>query len=182
MSEIDDAPFLEEHSIVEPRGALGGKRLEFGPDGILKKTVFLVACDSCGHHPLNEFLICKSCRGKQCNDCVTKYDGRPYCRSCMMQMIPITADAFKILVCIESDVNSIGKIAELTRIGKDEVRNILIHLTTLKLVKTKGILAFTERKITADGIRTILAYGKFYDKDEDVKELKESLKEAEDGD
>ena len=100
----------------------------------------------------------------------------------MTKIMPVSADAYKILVCMESDVSSARDIAELTRIGKDEVRSILLHMTTLKLVKTKGMLAFTERKVTADGVRAIQAYSKFYDKDEDVKELKESLEKEADGD
>lgn len=99
----------------------------------------------------------------------------------MMQMVPITVKAYKTLVCVESDVSSVDQIADLTRIEKDEIRSILAHMATLKLVKTKGILAFTERRITDDGIRALLAYGKFYDNDDDVKELKETLKEVSNG-
>jgi len=173
----EDEPFLEEHSVVEPRGFLGGKRIESNSDGKLRKTTFVIACDACGHYPLNEFVICRSCRGKLCDECFTKLDGRPYCRSCLMEKIPIGADAYKILVCIEYEVSSVREIAELTRIEKDEIRSILAHLSAIELVKSTGILAFTERKITADGLRALLAYGKFYEKDEDVKELKQNLEE-----
>lgn len=181
MSENEE-PMIEEHSLAEPKGMMGGKRIESGSEGKLRKTVFVVACDACGHYPLNEFLMCKSCRGKLCNDCFTKLDGRPYCRSCLMELLPITSNAYKILLCIDSDVSSVHGIADVTRIGKDEIRSSLAHLTAIKLVKTKGILAFAERKITADGLRALVAYNKFYDKDDDVNELKQNLEEAANGD
>ncbi len=180
MSENQE-PMIEEHSLAEPKGMMGGKRIESASDGKLRKTTFVVACDSCGHHPLNEFVICKSCRGKLCDDCFTKLDGRPYCRSCLMELLPVTSNSYKILVCIEHDASSVNEIADMTRIAKDEIRSSLAHMTAIKLVKTKGILAFTERKVTAEGLRALAAYGKFYDKDDDVKELKQSLEEAANG-
>jgi hypothetical protein len=179
---MGEDPILEEHSFIEPKGMIGGKRIESNSDGKLRKTIFVVACDACGYYPLNEFLMCKSCRGKLCDDCFTKLDGRPYCRSCLMELLPITSSAYKILSCVESEVSSVYEIADMTRIPKDEIRNSLAHMAAIKLLKTKGILAFTERKVTAEGLRALAAYSKFYEKDDDVKELKQSLEEAANGD
>lgn len=179
---MEENPILEEHSLVEPKGMVGGKKIESNVDGKLRKTAFVIACDSCGHYPLNEFAICKSCRGKLCDDCFTKLDGRTYCRSCLMELLTVTTNAYKILLCIESDASTVGEIADMTRIAKDEIRSSLAHLTAIKLVKTKGLLAFTERQVTADGLRAFAAYAKFYDSYDDVKQVKQSLKEAADGD
>jgi len=183
MVTDEDRPLIEEHAVSERRGFLGGKRLGTNTEGKFEKTTFLVTCDYCGSYPLDEFVMCKSCRAKLCDECAAKLDGRPYCRACLMEILPLSANTFKVLLCIESGIRSRSRISEVTRIPKDVVRRSLALLLELKLVESKGMLAFLERKVTADGLRALFAYRKVYGSDEDVLEVESNLtEEGEDGD
>jgi len=170
-----DRPLIEEHAISERRGFLGGKKLGSNSEGKFEKTTFLVTCDYCGRYPLDVFVMCKSCRAKLCDECAAKLEGRPYCRACLMEILPVSANTFKVLLCIDSSIRSSGKISDITRIPKDEVKASLALLRELKLIESKGMLAFLERKVTADGLRTLFAYRKVYGNDEDVRQVEEEL-------
>lgn len=181
--EENSKPVLEEHAIPEGRSRLGGKSLQSTPDGKLERTTFLVTCDYCGRYPLKEFVICKSCRGKLCDSCLVRFDGRSYCRACLMEMLPLSRNSFKVLLCVKRGIESAGKISDVTRIRKDEVKASLALLAELKLIETKGLLVFLERKLTAEGVHALSAYRRVYGDDEDVLEVKEKLAvEVENGD
>jgi hypothetical protein len=171
--ENQNGSVLEEHALPEIHGGLGGKRIEMGTNGKFSKTTFIVGCDYCGSYPLEEFVICKSCRGRLCREppCSVKLDGRTYCRSCLMELLPLSRNCYKVLMCIGADVHSVKKISDLARLSTDDVRASLALLKELKLVESKGMLAFLERKITGDGIRAQSVYSKVYADDEDVKEV-----------
>lgn len=180
MVNDENKPLIEEHAVSERRGYLGGKKLGTSSEVKFEKTTFLVTCDYCGNYPLKEFVMCKSCRAKLCDDCAAKLDGRPYCRACLMEILPLSANTFKVLLCINSGIRSTGTISDVTRIPKAEVKTSLALLRELKLIESKGMLAFLERKVTADGMRALFAYENVYGKDEDVRQVEQELVE-EDG-
>ena len=180
--EEDRRSVLEEHAIPERHGMLGGRSLEATPEGKIHRTSFLLACDYCGRFPLNEFVICRSCRGKLCDDCSINLDGRSYCRGCLLELLPLSRNSYKVLMCLESGIESPSKISDLTRLEKDEVKSALALLTELKLLETKGLLVFLERKVTPGGVRALSLFRKVYGEDEDALEVRRKLtEEAADG-
>lgn len=100
-----------------------------------------------------------------------------------MEMLPLSRNSFKVLLCVKRGIESAGKISDVTRIRKDEVKASLALLAELKLIETKGLLVFLERKLTAEGVHALSAYRRVYGDDEDVLEVKEKLAvEVENGD
>jgi hypothetical protein len=175
---FEEKPVLEEHAVAERRGMFGGRSLHTTQEGKFERTSFVLTCDICGHYPLNEFVVCRKCKGRLCKVCANWLDGRPYDRACLMEILPVSINAYKVMLCVESGVESPGKISDLTRISKDDIKASLAHLTELKLVETKGMLVFLERKVTAEGIRALSVYKKVYGSEDDVREVQEQLAEG----
>lgn len=187
MMNLTDVPSenkraLEEHAVVEHRGLLGGKRLETNSGKSLERTVFLMTCDYCGKYPLESFVLCRTDGAKLCCDCSFKFDGIPYCRPHLAEVLPLSRNGYKVLLCINAEVESASKIAEICRLDKDAVKNSLAVLVEAKYIATLGILGFLSRKITADGIRVLSIYSKVFRGDEDVAEVKNRLKEEDEKD
>jgi hypothetical protein len=176
---LEDRPVLEEHAVVEHRGLLGGKKIETNA-GKLERTTYLMACDFCGKYPLENFVLCRTCASKLCSTCAVKVDGRPYCRTHLNDALGgrgLSRPAYLILNCINSQVQSVSKIAEICRLDKDDVKNSLAVLVESKYITVSGVLSFLSRKITAEGVRVLSVYSKVFDADEDVAEVKSRLKE-----
>lgn len=178
--EDKDRPVLEEHAVPERRNMFGGRSIYATREGKLEKTQYVLACDCCGHYPLDEFVVCRKCKGRLCDDCSNWLDGRPYDRACLMEILPVSRNSYKVLLCIEAGIASVSEISDLTRIPKDDVKAAIALLNSLKLVETKGMLAFLQRKASADGVRALSVYRKVYGSDEDVLEVEEKLVEEED--
>lgn len=176
MTEEEPRQFLEEHAVPERRGMLGGKKIETS-NGKIERTTFLMACDYCGKYPLDEFLLCSVDKAKLCCDCAVKIDGRPFCRLHLAEVLPLSRDGFKILLCVNAEIQSISKISEICRLDKDDVRSSLAVLAEMKYVATSGVLSFLSRKMTGDGIRVLSVYSKIFGEDEDVADVKNRLQE-----
>lgn len=168
----ENRPVLEEHAVIERRGLLGGKKLETNSGKSLDRTIFLMTCDYCGKYPLESFVLCRRDGAKLCSDCSFKVDGVPYCRPHLAEVLPLSRNGYKVLLCIDAEVESVSKIAEICRVDKDEVRSSLAVLAEMKYIATSGVLAFLSRKVSADGIRVLSVYSKVYGKDEDVLDVK----------
>jgi hypothetical protein len=178
----EDRALIEEHAIAERRGMLGGRSIRLNRNGELERTSWVLACDFCGLFPLRELVVCRKCKARLCEDCTNWLDGRPYDRACLMEILPVSVNSYKTLICLEAGIESPSKISELTRISKEDVKASLAHLKELKLVEAKGMLAFLERKLTADGVRALAVYRKVYGNDDDVLEVERKLpEEHEDG-
>lgn len=176
---FENKPILEEHTVPERRGLLGGRSIETTTEGKLNRTMYAAVCDFCGHYPLDQFVVCRKCKGRLCDECSNWLDGRPYDRACLMEILPVSSGSYKVLMCLEAGIRSTSKISDLTRISKDDIKASLAHLNEMKLVETKGILAFLERKVTAEGVRALSAYKKVYRNDEDIRQLEQQLVEEE---
>jgi len=96
-----------------------------------------------------------------------------------MEILPVSRNSYKALLCIEAGIASVSEISDLTRIPKDDVKSAIALLNSLKLVETKGMLAFLQRKVSADGVRALSVYRKVYGSDEDVLTVEEKLAEEE---
>jgi hypothetical protein len=155
---------------------LGGRKIETR-QGKLERLSYLVACDYCGKHPLQTFLLCSVDREKLCDDCYVKVDGKAYCRTHLADVLPLSRNGYKVLLCAKAEIESVSKIAEMCRLDKDDVKLSLAVLAEMKYVNTSGILAFLSRKITGEGIRVLSVYSKLFDADEDVVEVKNRLQE-----
>jgi hypothetical protein len=181
MSEEERRPILEEHSVPEIHGLLGGKNIESTPDGRLQRTSFITTCDYCGNYPLKNFVICRSCRGKLCTNCTVKVDGRPYCRNCLTEVLPLTRNGFKVLSCINARLDDANRISKIVKLDKDSVKLVLTSLNEQKYVTTSGLFAFMERKITAEGTHVLSVYSQVFGRDEDVIEVVRKLQVVDDG-
>jgi RIO-like serine/threonine protein kinase len=94
-----------------------------------------------------------------------------------MEILPVTRSSYKVFACVEGAITSVGRISDLTRIDKAEVKKSLALLAELALVERKGALVFTERKVTADGVRALAVYQKVYGNDGDVNEVLRKIEE-----
>jgi hypothetical protein len=107
-------------------------------------------------------------------------DGVPYCRPHLAEVLPLSRNGYKMLICINAGIESISKIAEICRLDKHVVKPCLAVLTEAKYITTSGVLSFLSRKITADGTRVLSVYSRVYDKDEDVILVENQLDQEED--
>jgi hypothetical protein len=180
LAEEEPRQFLEEHTVPERRGMLGGRSIGTTADGKLKKQVFVATCLTCGTK-VDDFVTCASCLRTLCRDCATKMNGNTYCRPHLLEILPLSRNGYKVLKCIESGIDDATKINDLTKILKDDVKASLSFLKERKLISSSGLFAFLERKITADGLYAISVFKKVYD-EEDVKDVEEQLgREQENG-
>jgi hypothetical protein len=173
----EDRTLLEEHAIAEHRGMLGGKRIEATQEGKLERTTFLMTCDYCGKFPLETFVFCSVDKLKLCTECAMRVDGRPYCRTHLTEVLPLSRNGYKILLCFKAEIESLSKISKICRLDKDAIKSSLAVLAETKYIAASGLLAFLSRKITADGIRVLSIYSKIFDPDEDVADVKSRLQE-----
>jgi hypothetical protein len=176
---LEDRPVLEEHAVVEHRGLLGGKKIETNA-GKLERTTYLMACDFCGKYPLQGFVLCRTCASKLCADCAIKVEGRPYCKTHLIDALGgrgLSRPGYLILSCINCEVQSVSKTAEICRLDKDDVKASLAVLAESKYITVSGILSFLSRKITAEGVRVLSIYSKVFGADEDVADVKSRLQE-----
>jgi hypothetical protein len=180
LAEEEPRQFLEEHTVRERRGNFGGRSIETTADGRLRKQVFIPTCLTCGTQ-LEDFVMCVSCLGTLCRDCATKMNGTPYCRQHLMEILPLSRNGYKVLICIEAGIDDAEKINDITKIPKDDVKASLAFLKERKLISSSGLFAFLERKITAEGLHAISVFKRIYD-EEDVRQVEEQLtEEDEDG-
>jgi DNA-binding MarR family transcriptional regulator len=82
-----------------------------------------------------------------------------------------------ILTCVNSEIDSVGEICKITRLDKDAVKASLTSLNEAKYIKTSGMFAFVERKITAEGARALSVYSKTFGQEGDIVEMKQRLDE-----
>ena len=170
----EDRPVLEEHTIAERRGLLGGRSIETTAEGKLQRTTFATTCESCGLFPLDRFVMCVSCHKRLCPECSAKVDGMPYCRQHLIEIFPLSRNGYKVLRCIEAGLDDVGEIHDTTRIAKDDVKASLAFLLERKLINASGLFTFLERKITADGLHALSVYKKVYNED-DVAAVEQQL-------
>ena len=171
----EDRPVLEEHTIAERRGLLGGRSMETTAEGKLQRTTFATTCESCGLFPLDHFVMCVSCHKRLCPECSAKVDGIPYCRQHLIEIFPLSRNGYKVLMCIEAGLDDVAEIHDTTRIAKDDVKASLAFLLERKLINTSGLFRFLERKITADGLHALSVYRNVYGKEEDVRAVEQQL-------
>jgi len=169
---------LEEHAVAERHGLLGGKEIASSAEGQIERLTYVPACDFCGRHPLTEYSICRSCGGKLCSRCGIEFCGRHYCRGCLIELLPISRNTFKVMLCIMHEKASASKISSLTRIPKQDIRLCLALLSEMKLVETKGLSVFSRQELTAEGVEAVAVFRRVYGADEDMQELETSLNEG----
>lgn len=175
--EGGDRPVIEEHTIAERRGMLGGRILETTAEGKLQRTVLVATCEGCGLYPLDSFVMCVSCHRRLCSDCSVKMNGIPYCRPHLMEILPLSRNGYKVLMCVEAGIDDAAEIHEITKIPKDDVKASLSFLIERKLISTSGLFAFLRREITADGMQALSVYKNVYGNEEDAKQVEEELSE-----
>ena len=171
-------PVLQESSIPESFGLLGGRTILQSSAG-LQKIVRIPCCDICGARLNDEFKICDRCRRKLCKECSIIYENKVCCIECLKEIIPLTKEAYKVLLCIANGITNTKVLAELVKLRESDVEELLEGLVKLELVKKEGLFVFSNFKITHQGIVAICAYKQAYGKDEDVtllcKEVREHL-------
>jgi hypothetical protein len=65
-----------------------------------------------------------------------------------MEILPLSRNGHKVLMCVEAGVDGISEIHDITRIPKDDVKAAVAFLLERKLISTSGLFTFLERKIT----------------------------------
>jgi RIO-like serine/threonine protein kinase len=107
-------------------------------------------------------------------------DGVPYCRLHLSEVVQLTRNGFKILSCINSEVDSVQEICKVTKLSKERVKSTLTSLAEQQFIATSGILSFFTRKITADGIWALGIWSNVFSQDEDVMVVFDSLADVND--
>jgi hypothetical protein len=165
---------IEEHTIAERRGMLGGRSLETTAEGKLQRTIFAANCEECGLFPLQRFVTCV-CQKRLCLNCAVKMNGITYCREHLMDVLPLSRNGYKALVCIQAGVDDVSGIHDVTRIPTDDVKASLAFLLERKLISKSGLFTFLQRKITAEGLHALSVYRNVYGKEEDVRAVEQQL-------
>jgi hypothetical protein len=168
----EDRPVIEEHILAE-RGMLGGRSIETTAEGKFVRRTLVASCVACGQR-LDNYVLCFSCLGALCNTCATRMNGIPYCRQHLMEVLPLSRNGYKALMCVEAGVDDVSEIHDITKIPKDDVRASLAFLTERKLISKSGLFAFLERKITADGLHVLSVFKNVYNED-DVAAVEQQL-------
>jgi len=159
---------LDERTVAESARHLGGRTIYAAPAGGIQREIRVLTCDTCGRRMEEEFIICQGCERKICNSCAIRYQNTHLCVNCLGNHIPLTKQAYKVLVAIANDVTDVRTISKITKIVKDDVVNWRNSLLALGLVVKRGILFFSEVCITDSGLDAIGAYRQVFGEDGDI--------------
>jgi hypothetical protein len=186
MIDLTDNPsekkmMIEDQTFAE-RGMLGGRTLQTTPEGRFVRRTLVSSCVTCGAKLGDSYVLCYSCLGALCSDDAIRMNGIPYCRQHLSEVLPLSRNGYKALMCIEAGADDVSQIHEITKIPKDDVKAALAFLLERKLISKSGLLAFLERKITAEGLHVLSVFKKVYNED-DVATVEQQLNgENNDGD
>jgi hypothetical protein len=159
---------LNEQRVIERAGRLGGKTFLTSPTGGIEREIRIPICDVCGSRINEAFIICQGCGRKLCINCAIAYQNTNLCVACLRNLIPLTKQTFKVLVCIANGIDSADAIAKITHIPKDDVRKCRNLLTVLGLVLKKGVSIFSKICISDNGLDAICAYRQVFGKNDDI--------------
>jgi len=159
---------LDERRVTERAGQLGGRTLYSSPAGGIQREIRVLTCDACGSRMEEEFIICQGCGRKLCDSCAIAYQNTNLCVNCLRNLIPLTKQAYKVLVAIANEVKDVRAIPRITRMVKDDVVNWRNCLLVLGLIVKKGVSIFSEVCITDNGLDAIGAYRQVFGEDDDI--------------
>ena len=166
---------LNERRVVERPGQLGGRTFTTSSTGTVQREIRICTCDICGHRIDEDFIIC-SCGKKICNSCAITYQNRNLCIDCLRNLIPLTKQAYKVLVAMANGVTDSNAISRITRIVKDDIVNLRNQLFALDLIIKRGISIFSELSITDKGLEAIGAYRQVFGGDPDIVQFDTELR------
>jgi len=159
---------LDERRVAERPGHLGGRTIYSSPTGGIEREFKVLTCDTCGRRIEEEFIICQECGRKLCDSCAISYQNTNLCVNCLRNVIPLTKQAYKVLVALANEVQDVRTISKITRMIKDDVVNARNHLLALRLIMKRGFSIFSEVRITDSGLEAIGAYRQVFGQDDDV--------------
>ncbi len=162
----DEKPMIEERQERAPRDVYGGRMLEKKGKGFTR-TVFVLACDSCGLRigEDDRLRVCNKpeCRRKICDDCSFSYEGQIYCGKCLKSKLGIEEPDMNVLhAIIESKRMDIPGIANNLGASPRAVRKSIRRLVRAKLVSRCSVSIFMQFEPTTSAFYNQLAITRLF--------------------
>ena len=167
MSE--EQPVIEETSVPEQQGLLGGKSTYETKNGI---TIInrIPTCDRC-HRLLGEanWIYC-TCEKKVCKECAVRSlnDNIYYCLDCVEPYL--SKPEYLVLFGFEQ-LLSRREVAKFAHIQDSEFTEILNHIIESGLLAKKGVRPFSKYEVTHTGYTGLATFRQVYGEHPDVLEF-----------
>lgn len=169
----DRRVIMEERVEVEAEGRLGGTEMAKESQGVVK-TRRIPVCDYCGRK-LDEkfqFAVCQKDRRKLCPRCSVTFRNRIICPDDLRSFLPLSRPGFKILLMMANGITDAGDIRKVTRIPKNDVKDIMRFFQQSGYTDRRGLL---QVYVTELGMEALACYGQLYGEDADMRELDQEL-------
>lgn len=157
-------------TVPEGQGELGGQSKSRRAGGGIETVTRVPVCDICGGRLGENFTIC-GCGRKVCEEHAIQYGYENVCVKCLIETVPLTKRAYKVLVAITNGINGFltkKKVARLARVDKKDVKAAMQELTQLGFIAKRGWFLFGRNEATDMGINAVGVFRKVYGDDEDV--------------
>jgi hypothetical protein len=175
----ESKPILEK--IRHPTHALESNA-KLMTDAGITDVVKVPVCSVC-HGLLKEgdhFFVCHHCESVLCDLHAIIFGNKAHCEEDFRRNhIDLSRRDYKTLVCTANGIDDVDKIAELTSMLSDDVKQSLARLFTSNLItqETKFFGLLKETKPTDDGLMAISVYRQFiYGRDEDMELFGKTLR------
>lgn len=159
---------MEEKSLPETEGLLGGKTVLSSESGGVQKITYVAFCDYC-HSQLNgSLLICDSCGRKVCEKCAICFNGTNICPECFKTEYPLSRESYQILALLYENISDSDEIAGITGMEEADVRSAVNLLLDNGCIIREGVSVFSRIKITNKGMTALVVHGRLLSNDADI--------------
>jgi len=121
-------------------------------------------CYRCKKPIINdEYFLCTKCEHPLHKDCAIFHDGIPYCHEHITGLVKTDSitDA-KVLICVYNREMGEGKIAELAKVTKEDIKGSFSNLLNLGYLRSSKFLFVKVWELTDEGMeRMPILYGAY---------------------
>jgi len=145
-------------------------------DSRIRSEVTVPVCGQCGLilSPAG-FGFCYNDSAKLCQDCRTPYDGRTYCRTCLLEALELSKLDYKVLRVVAEGIRDKRLIASFAKATKEEVKESIERLRDLGYLTRAGLSIFSKHELPSKAHDAIQACDKAFKNEPDVQELLSKL-------
>ncbi len=135
---------------------------------------------SCGE-PMDEETVerCSRCDTLMCQSCAVRSDGRTLCRECAAERFHgLDRPDFQILLAIENGIHDEEKIAGVTELEPEEVRERIDEMKNPLIRERRSMFGFLKvnKNLSPKGHEALDVYRQIYGDEPSVVEFKERLR------
>jgi hypothetical protein len=162
----DQSTLLNEVKLPERNtGFLGGRTVSMSPEGGLERQIKVGVCDVCGKVLGEDFSVCVKCGRKLDQDCVKVFKAQRICFECLRAMVPLQPRDYLMLACVANNVTDVATLSKLTKIPRDNVKTSIGDMLSAGLIEKRGMVVFSELRITDEGMNAFSAYRSVFGED-----------------